>query len=87
LLSHDSEAGRKQQSDILERSIMVCAAKFVSPVFEPSPQQIKLMTAAIRKAWSPKVRAGRAVRGRKRVEIMMVSAEALFNAGGLDGHH
>jgi hypothetical protein len=67
--------------------MMVCAAKFVSPVFEPSLQRIKKMTAAIRNTWSPQTRAGRAVHGHKRVEIMMVAAEALFSARGLDGHH
>ena len=66
---------------------MVCAAKLVSPAFEPSPQLIEQMTAAIRKSWSPQTRASRAVQGRKRVEVMMVSAEALFNGRGIDGHH
>jgi hypothetical protein len=65
---------------------MVCTAKFVSPAFEPSPQLIKQMTSAIRKTWSPQVRASRTVQGRKRVEIMMVSAEALFHGRGIDGH-
>jgi hypothetical protein len=62
---------------------MVCAAKFVSPVFEPSPQHIKEMTAAIRKTWSPKVRASRAVQGRKRVETMIASACTLSDRRGL----
>jgi hypothetical protein len=44
------------------------------------------MTAAIRETWSPKVRASRAVQGRKRVEIMEVSARALFG-GLLDEPH
>jgi hypothetical protein len=66
---------------------MVCATKFVSPVFEPSLQHIKQMTAAIRKGWSPQTRASRAVQGRKQVEIMTVSARALFNGLGLDEHH
>jgi hypothetical protein len=65
---------------------MVCAAKFVSPVFEPSRRHIKQMTAAIRKTWSPQVRASRAVQGRKRVEVMEVSARALFD-GLLDEPH
>jgi hypothetical protein len=65
---------------------MVCAAKFVSSVFEPSPKDIKRITAAIRKTWSPKVRASRAVQGRKRVEIMSVAARALFD-GLLDQQH
>jgi hypothetical protein len=65
---------------------MVCAAKFVSPVFEPSPQHIKHMTAAIRKTWSPKVRASRAVQGRKHVDVMTVSFRALFD-GLLDEQH
>jgi hypothetical protein len=65
---------------------MVCAAKFVSPIFEPSRQYIQRMTAAIRKTWSPRVHASRAVQGRKRVEIMVVSARALFD-GLLDEPH
>jgi hypothetical protein len=44
------------------------------------------MTAAIRKTWSPQVRASRAVQGRKRVEIMELSAGALLD-GLLDEPH
>ena len=66
---------------------MVCAAKRASPAFEPSPQHIKQMTAAIRKTWSPQVRTSRAVQGRKRVEIARVSVRALFNGLGRDEHH
>jgi hypothetical protein len=82
LLSHDSGARHcncgHQQLDIWE-GIMVRAAKFVSPIFEPSPQHIRQTTAAIRKTWSPKVRASRAVQAQKHVEIMTVSVRALFN--------
>ena len=38
------------------------------PVEAPSPQRIRQLTAAIRKTWSPQVRASRAVQGRKPVE-------------------
>ena len=65
---------------------MVCAAKFVSPVFGLSPQHIKQMTAAIRKTWSPHVRSSRAVQGRKRVEMMTVPFRTLFD-GLLDEQH
>jgi hypothetical protein len=58
---------------------MVCASKAVSPILEPSPEHIKQMTAAIRKTWSPQVRASRAVQGCKRVEIMTVSLRTFFD--------
>jgi hypothetical protein len=66
---------------------MVCVAKLASPAFEPSPRHIKRMTAAIRKTWSPQVRASRAVQGRKRVEIAMVSVRAISNGQGRDEHY
>ncbi len=40
----------------------------------PSPEQIKRLTAEIRKRWSPKTRAGRAGGSPSHVEIMVVSA-------------
>jgi hypothetical protein len=68
---------------------MVCQVKPETPVHPchmpaatPSPQNIKELTAAIRKTWSPQVRASRPVQGRKRVEIMTVSARALWDAPG-----
>jgi hypothetical protein len=49
------------------------------PVEAPSPQRIRQLTAAIRKTWSPQVRASRAVQGRKPVEIMLVSTRDAFD--------
>ena len=69
---------------------MVCAVKFppfVNPVNEPSPQRIKLLTAAIRRTWSPQRRASRALHGRKRAENMTGVSQVARRWLNLVEHH
>jgi hypothetical protein len=56
-----------------------------SPFGVPSRDRIRHLTSEIRKSWSPRTRARRAVEGARRVELLVISAQLFDDAEARGG--